>query len=501
LSRTRTRDPEGLFAARLRLRLALVIAAAVVVTAAALGTGSYFMVKQGYEARVRSDAESRAKAGLAVAAKSLPQSPRPADYRGLVTDPSLRGASGLLLQARDGATYTFGDVKPGLITDELSRAVAEGALAFGRIRILGDPVLVVGGTIQPGEDRLYFFFSLVDLQANLGRLSAVLFAGGFLLAALGTVAGWFLAARTLRPVSATSAAARMMASGDLGVRLHEGPDELGTMGASFNRMAQTLETMIEGMKAARAREQRFVADVAHELRTPVGALSGEIDLLAKALGGATSGPLPANASRYLDLAGRESERLCSLVEDLLELSRLDASSREPEWQETDICNFLDHLAAAHHWTGLVALQVRPDAERGGLVVATDPHSLERIIANVTGNALLHGAPPVAMRAWMERSKPAPPEAGQDLGGGVAPSASPHWMLTVTDHGSGIAPEQLDHVFDRFYKADPSRSAPGSGLGLAIARENARLLGGDLWVKSRPSHTRFALRLPVKAPAS
>jgi two-component system, OmpR family, sensor histidine kinase MtrB len=501
LSHTRAYDPEGLFAARLRLRLALVITAAVIVTAAALGAGSYFIVKQGYESRVRTDAESRAKAGLAAAQKSLPTIPRPADYRALLADPILRGASGLLLQAGDGATYTFGDVKPGLITDELSRSVAQGVLALGRIRILGDPVLVVGGTIQPQGDRLYFFFSLADLQANLGRLSAVLFAGGFLLAALGTVAGWFLAGRTLRPVSATSAAARMMASGDLGVRLHEGSDELGTMGASFNRMAQTLETMIEGMKAARTREQRFVADVAHELRTPVGALSGEIDLLAKSLGGSATGLLPANASRYLELAGRDSGKLCSLVEDLLELSRLDASSRDLEWQETDIGGFLDHLAKAHHWSGLVAIRTRPDAGQGGLIAQTDLRCLERVVANVTGNALLHGAPPIVMRAWIERSGSFSPGAGPGSGDGLGPSAGPHWVLTITDHGPGIAPEQLPYVFDRFYKADPSRSAPGSGLGLAIARENARLLGGYLWAESRPGHTRFALRLPTTAPAS
>ena len=168
MSRTRVQKPEGLFAARLRLRLALVITAAIIVTAGALGTGSYFLVKQGYESRVRSDAESRAKAGLALAGKTLPGSPRPDDYRSLLRDPALGGAVGLLLQARDGATYVTGDVHPGLITDEVEQSVAKDALAVGRIRILGDPVLVVGGTIRPEGDRLYFFFSLVDLQANLG---------------------------------------------------------------------------------------------------------------------------------------------------------------------------------------------------------------------------------------------------------------------------------------------------------------------------------------------
>ena len=300
----------------------------------------------------------------------------------------------------------------------------------------------------------------------------MLFAGGFLLAALGTVAGWFLAGRALRPVSATGAAARIMASGDLRVRLREGPDELGAMGTSFNRMAQSLETMVDGMKAARSHEQRFVADVAHELRTPVGALSGEIDLLVNALAGTAREPLPQNASRYLELARRDSDKLCSLIEDLLELGRLDASSRDLEWKETDIGRFLGHLATARHWAGTLAIRTRPDALDGGLIVETDGHCLERIVANITGNALLHGAPPVVIRAWKEPSA-----------GGAAEVAGLSWVLTVTDHGSGIAPEHLPHLFDRFYKADPSRSAPGSGLGLAIAKENARLVGGDLSVTS------------------
>ena len=115
-------------------------------------------------------------------------------------------------------------------------------------------------------------------------------------------------------------------------------------------------------------------------------------------------------------------------------------------------------------------------DRDEVVVSTDPRRLERIVANLVGNALEHAGRDVAVRV------------GKDGLGA---------FVEVTDTGPGIPPDRLPHVFDRFYKADSSRAGPGSGLGLAIALENARLLGGDLAVWSEVGRgTRFTLRLPV-----
>jgi two-component system, OmpR family, sensor histidine kinase MtrB len=113
-----------------------------------------------------------------------------------------------------------------------------------------------------------------------------------------------------------------------------------------------------------------------------------------------------------------------------------------------------------------------------VTLETDPRRLERTVANLIGNALAHGSPPVEVHVASE--------------GGTA-------VLTVTDHGAGIHAEDLPHVFERFYKFDASRTESGSGLGLAIARENARLLGGDIDAASEPGRTRFTLRLPVTEP--
>ena len=485
-------SPRGFFAARLRLRLALVITAAVIVTAGALGTGSYFIVKQGYEARVRNDAVTQTQSAQAFAQRTLPANPGPSDYDAVVNAPELRSAQGVLLQT-PSLERQSGNVQRNLITQGLSRAVASGTIGLGRLRILGNPVLVTGVRVGPGTD-LYLFFSLTDLQANLGRLSAVLLIGGLLLAVLGTIAGWFLARRALQPVSATSAAARMIAGGDLSVRLREGTDELGMMGASFNRMAASLEELIRGMREARAREQRFVADVAHELRTPVGALSGEIELLSNSLSAAAPDVLPVNAKRYAELAGRDTDKLCSLVADLLEMSRLDAFTQELREEEFDLMDFLQRVAEGHQWPALVSFANCAPGGGKPIVLRTDPRHLERIVVNLVENALRHGGPPVKISARARRVGPGPPSL-------ACPNEVPRGcvVLRIVDHGSGIAPEHLPHVFERFYKADPSRSASGSGLGLSIAAQNARLLGGMIRVRSRPGRTCFSLRLPLDSP--
>jgi signal transduction histidine kinase len=480
-------SPQGFFAARLRLRLALVITAAVIVTAGVLGTGSYFIVKQGYEARVRDDAVTQTQSARALAQRALPANPSASDYDAVVNAPELRGAQGVLLQA-PGLETQSGNVQENLITPDLSQTVESGTIALGRLRILGNPVLVAGVRVSPGTN-LYLFFSLADLQANLGRLSAVLFAGGFLLAVLGTVAGWFLARRTLRPVSATSAAAHMIAGGNLSVRLREGPDELGMMGTSFNRMATSLEELIQGMKEARGREQRFVADVAHELRTPVGALSSEIELLNNSLFAAGPDVLPGNAKRYAQLAGRDTDKLCSLVADLLEMSRLDTPTQDLREEEFDLMDFLGRVANAHRWPPFVSFATRAPSDAEPIALRTDPRHLERVVVNLVENALRHGGPPVRIRARVAPIGLTPPDEGR----------RGCMVLRVVDDGPGIAPEHLPHVFERFYKADPSRSASGSGLGLSIAAQSARLLGGTVSVRSRPGRTCFSLRLPLDLP--
>jgi two-component system sensor histidine kinase MtrB len=180
--------------------------------------------------------------------------------------------------------------------------------------------------------------------------------------------------------------------------------------------------------------------------------------------------LNESGRRSADLLIRESRRLAMLVEDLMEISRMDAARATMSKEPVDLRRLVADVLDMRGWVAVVDCDL-PE----GIVVTVDRRRLDRVVANLVGNALEHGHPPIAVKA------------AQD---------SDHVILEVSDAGAGIEPEHLPRIFDRFYKADPSRPrGHGSGLGLAIARENARLHGGDITVEARPGHTVFRLVLP------
>jgi two-component system sensor histidine kinase MtrB len=233
-------------------------------------------------------------------------------------------------------------------------------------------------------------------------------------------------------------------------------------------MADALQAKIGALSEAQTRERRFTADVAHELRTPLTAIVNEASLLAEHLE-----RMPPEARRPAELLVEDVKRLRDLVEDLMEISRLDAGTQRVRLEQVDLGSLVAGALRVRGWDERVSL------DREDVVVASDARRLERIVANLIGNALEHGGRDVSVRV------------GRD---GVGA------FVEVSDRGRGIAPDDLPHLFERFFKADRARTAPGSGLGLAIALENARLLGGDVDVWSElGSGSRFTLRLPVTEP--
>jgi signal transduction histidine kinase len=229
-------------------------------------------------------------------------------------------------------------------------------------------------------------------------------------------------------------------------------------------MADALQAKIGALSAAQARERRFTSDVAHELRTPLTALVSEASVLREHLD-----RLPDEARRPAELLVGDVARLRRLVEDLMEISRLDAGQERVEAEPVDLASLAEDVVRARGWGSLVALHA------GELVLRSDRRRLERIVANLVGNAVEHGGRDVSVRV------------GRD---GTGP------FVEVADGGGGIPPQHQPHLFERFYKVDPARSG-GSGLGLVIAMENARLLGGDIEVWSEVGvGSRFTLRLPV-----
>jgi two-component system sensor histidine kinase MtrB len=454
------RRRQGIAAGGFRRRLTITFALAVGLSATALGAGTYVLVRHNLLADSVNSGVVQTRRNIDVA-----RSYRTARGNDLVDAYRGRGDFETVV-TRGGRVYLSGpQVGLQAVPRGLRSVVARGELGYQRAVIGGKHYLVTGAPAAGGTT-LYFFFSEGGLRHELAQLRNVLLGGVGILVLLAALAGIVLARGTLRPVARASAAAHSLAEGLLETRLPvEGQDEFGAWAQAFNEMAAALETKIDALSAAQARERRFTSDVAHELRTPLTALVGEASLLAVHLD-----RMPPESRRPAELLIGDVGRLRRLVEELMEISRFDAGAESVHTEDVDLAVLVGDTVRARGWERQVSL----DGDE--LELSSDPRRLERIVANLIGNALEHGASEVSVRLA--------PHDGQAV-------------VEVADDGPGIAPEHLPHLFERFYKADASRSGGGTGLGLAIAQENARLLGGEIHVRSElGAGSRFTLQLPV-----
>jgi len=440
----------------IRARLTVTIVALVVLTAAVLGLGSYLFVDSSLHRQALEDASAQARFDLSVLAP-LRLSPTPSadEVAGLAEDFTVRGLKSVI-DAGPDRPYASPSSLAGLL-DTLPSAmrtlVDQGQIAYAWLPVGGSPSLVVGGKSGGDGPAIYFVRDEAPLEATLVQLRLALGVGALILFVLAIVAGRFLARGVLAPVEAAARAAERIERGDLSARLPVmSGDEFGTLADQFNRMAAALDDTIGRLETAQDQNRRFVADVSHELRTPVGALVAEASILRDHLG-----DLPEASRRAGELIVQDIARLRVLVEELMELSRFDAETEEIHLQSVDLGRLVRDVVAARHPDAVLEL---PDDR---IVVETDPRRLQRILANLLGNARDHA--PGALVVVRLRT--------------IAEGIS----ITVADRGPGVPADRLDRIFDRFFMADPSRRG-GSGLGLAIASEHAALLGGRLRARNR-----------------
>jgi len=315
----------------------------------------------------------------------------------------------------------------------------------------------------------YLFTRLFDGDPQTAVL--VWLGGCGLAVALPILAG-SIAMRSFRaiadPLARVMAAADAVAEGDLSVRVPEGgPGEISRLGRSFNRMATELQ---------RTDQQRrnLTADVAHELRTPVHIIQGNLEGI---LDGVYS-PTPDHIHLLLD----ETRQLARLVEDLRTLSLAEAGQLALQRELLDVAGLLADSAtsfSAQAEEARVSIHVEVGAHDGPLQVHADAGRLDQVLGNLLVNALRHTPP----------------------GGQITLSAAPipsGVRLQVSDNGAGIPPEDLPFIFDRFWQGDDERqrlAGAGSGLGLAIARQLVQAHGGKISVESPPGQgTTFTLEL-------
>jgi two-component system sensor histidine kinase MtrB len=306
--------------------------------------------------------------------------------------------------------------------------------------------------------------------APSGALAFCLCVCGVLLAAIAGLA-FAASRRVLRPVRRLARAAQQMSDGDLSVRIEpQGRDELAQLVITFNGMAAALEGKIGELERIEARARQFAGDVSHELRTPLTAMTAVADILPGQPG------LTNDAAAAAQLVSQEIRHLNRLVDDLIEVSRFDAGSAQLVTHETDVATAVAACLRARGWSDVIT-----DIP-AGLTMPLDRRRFDVILANLIGNALCHGSPPVTVQASIQLA-----DGGQQF------------ALLVRDHGPGILLDALPHVFERFYKADTARSrSEDSGLGLAIAWENTRLHGGHIEAANDPGGgALFTLWLPVR----
>jgi signal transduction histidine kinase len=279
-------------------------------------------------------------------------------------------------------------------------------------------------------------------------------------------------------------AARALGTGRIDVRANEaGGDEVSALSATFNRMAADLQARTAALVEADRARRQLLADVSHELMTPLSAIRGYVETLA----------MPEvtlddeTREQYLEVAREETYKLESIIGDLLDLARLEGGGGTIE-QDDVLVDDLFRRVADRHRPVLAdrGVTLTTAVEAGTPLVRGDAERLEQALQNVAANAIRHT-----------------PE-----GGTVALQAEPDGdrvLVTVSDTGPGIAPEHLPHIFDRFYKADASRAdtyvRSGSGLGLSIVRAIVHRHGGEVFASNRTTGGAvFTLLLPAKASA-
>jgi two-component system sensor histidine kinase MtrB len=340
------------------------------------------------------------------------------------------------------------------------------------------PGLVSAAALQvpsAGQYELYLIYDLVDVQNTLTLIQQTLIAGSLALVVTIGVVTFFVVRLAIGPVRRAAQTAERLAQGFLEERLFEkGEDVIAVLARSFNKMADSMQGQIVKLATLSQVQQRFVSDVSHELRTPLTTIRLAGDVLHE-----QRETFSAENARTLELLITQIERFEIMLTDLLEMSRYDAGAVALEVDEVNLValveDCLDQLSplATQKGSNLVV-----DVRGGYGESEVDQRRIRRIILNFVGNAIDHGeGRPIV--TFVDSNEEA-----------VA--------IAVRDWGVGMSPDQVERVFDRFWRADPSRqrTTGGTGLGLAIASEDALAHGGriDVW-SEKGQGSCFRLTIP------
>jgi two-component system, OmpR family, sensor histidine kinase MtrB len=338
--------------------------------------------------------------------------------------------------------------------------------------------LIVGTPFGTGQQQmqLYMLYPLTAEQSTIAVVQSTLLVGGLVLLLLLAGIANLVTRQVVRPVRSAAQAAERFAGGELDERMVVvGEDDVARLAQSYNKMAESIERQIRQLEEFGSLQRRFTSDVSHELRTPLTTVRMAADVLH-----ASREQFPPGLARSTELLVDELDRFESLLGDLLEISRLDAGVEELVAEYIDVrpiaVRAAQAVATIARNAGTEIILDLPDEETPAEV---DSRRIERILRNLLANAVDHGdGHPVRLRM-----------AADDFA----------LAVTVRDYGVGLRTGEPNLVFNRFWRADPSRNrhTGGTGLGLAISLEDARLHGGGLDAWGEPGKGAcFRLTLPI-----
>ncbi len=337
--------------------------------------------------------------------------------------------------------------------------------------------LIVGAPFGTADRlmQLYMLYPLTAEQSTISVVQSTLLVGGLVLLLLLAGIANLVTRQVVRPVRSAAQAAERFAGGELDERMIvAGEDDVARLAQSYNEMAESIERQIRQLEEFGTLQRRFTSDVSHELRTPLTTVRMAADVLH-----ASREQFPPGLARSTELLVDELDRFESLLGDLLEISRLDAGVEELVAEYVDVrpiaMRAAQAVATIARNAGTEIILDLPDEEAAAEV---DARRIERILRNLLANAVDHGdGRPVRLRMAVDEHALA---------------------VTVRDYGVGLRTGEADLVFNRFWRADPSRNrhTGGTGLGLAISLEDARLHGGAIDAWGEPGRGAcFRLTLP------
>jgi two-component system sensor histidine kinase MtrB len=352
----------------------------------------------------------------------------------------------------------------------LVQRVTDGEPARMRYRLDGEALLAVGVPLPAVRAAYFEIVSLGELDDDLRALALALVAAAVLTTLAGALLGAAFSRRVLRPLADVRQAATAIAGGRLDTRVAKVDDaDLGALVTSFNDMARALQERVEA-------DARFASDVSHELRSPLTTLAASAEVLV-----ARRDELTERSQQALDLLVADVGRFRAMVEDLLEISRIDAGAASLALDDVSVPELVEN-AVRLTGHGDVPIEIEPGAHH--VVASVDKRRVVRVIANLLDNAAKYGGG--AERVSVER-----------VGGEV--------RIVVEDRGAGVPEGDRERVFERFSRGAAvvgrRSTGEGVGLGLALVREHVTMHGGRVWIEDRfdgEPGARFVVALPVEA---